>query len=125
MTRILIPTTGPSAAAETADYALQIAESLDAHLIVLHVMRPGHNREAGELTLSYFVEAAENYGTEVETHFAEGVLLDQIVDFAENNGVDLIVMGASQGTIVDKWISSDVRDNTSIPVLVIPYQIFD
>ena len=125
MTRILVPTSGPSAAAETADYAMQIADSLNATVVVLHVVRPGKTREAGELTMEYFAEAGENNEVNVVTHFAEGALLDTIIDFAEENDIDLIVMGASQGTIVDKWISSDVRDNTSIPVLVIPYQIFD
>ena len=125
MTRILVPTSGPSAAAETADYAMQIADSLNATAVVLHVVRSGKTREAGELTMEYFAEAGENNEVNVVTHFAEGALLDTIIDFAEENDIDLIVMGASQGTIVDKWISSDVRDNTSIPVLVIPYQIFD
>ena len=125
MTRILVPTSGPSAAAETADYAMQIADSLNATVVVLHVVRSGKTREAGELTMEYFAEAGENNEVNVVTHFAEGALLDTIIDFAEENDIDLIVMGASQGTIVDKWISSDVRDNTSIPVLVIPYQIFD
>ena len=125
MTRILVPTSGPSAAAETADYAMQIADSLNATVVVLHVVRSGKTREGGELTMEYFAEAGENNEVNVVTHFAEGALLDTIIDFAEENDIDLIVMGASQGTIVDKWISSDVRDNTSIPVLVIPYQIFD
>lgn len=124
MTKILVPTAGPTAAAEIADYTTQIADSLDAHLVVLHVLRIGQSREAGELTLSYFVDAAKNYDVKVETHMVEGAMLNRIIDFAEDNEIDLIVMGASHGSIVDEWISSDVRENTSVPVLVIPYQIF-
>ncbi|NIO42682.1 MAG: universal stress protein, partial [Burkholderiales bacterium] len=60
-----------------------------------------------------------------ECHSREGAVLDQIIEFAEQNEIDLIVMGASRGAIVDLWISSDVRDNTTIPVLMIPYQMVD
>jgi nucleotide-binding universal stress UspA family protein len=121
----MIPTSGPSAAAETADYAMQVADALDAEVVVLHVLRPGKARESGELTMSYFEEAAQQNEVNVETHIVEGLLIGTIIDFAEENDVDLIVMGASNGNIVDKWVSSDVRENTTIPVLIIPYQMFD
>ena len=125
MLRILVPTTGHSTAAETADYAMQVARATEAEVVALHVLRPGHSREAGELALEYFQSAGVEHDVNVESHFRQGVLVDQIIEFAEDQSIDLILMGASQGVVVDQWISSDVRYNTVIPVLVIPYQMFE
>lgn len=125
MHKILVPTAGHLTAAETADYAMQVAKAIDAAVVALHVVRPGHSREAGELALEYFQTAANEHQVPVDCHFREGVIVDQIIVFAEEQEIDLILMGASQGTVIDKWISSDVRTSTMIPVLVIPYQMFD
>jgi len=122
---ILIPTAGQTTARETADYAMQIAKSLDAKVIALHVIKPGKSSEAGELSLEYFAHAGEASGVEVECHFRTGAVINQIVDFAEENDIDLIVMGASEGRVIEQWLSSDVSQSTAIPVLVIPFQIFD
>ena len=48
MPTILIPTAGQTTARETADYAMQIAKSLDAKVVALHVVKPGMSTEAGE-----------------------------------------------------------------------------
>ncbi|MEM7783018.1 MAG: universal stress protein [Planctomycetota bacterium] len=125
MPKLLVPAAGQTAAAETADYAMQVAKALNAEVVPLHVVRPGHSKEAGELALEYFQKSCEESDVPLQCEFREGLIVDQIIDFAEENDVDLIVIGASRGTIVDKWLSLDVRDNTMVPVLVIPYQMFD
>ena len=123
--KMLVPTAGAASATETVEYVMQVAQAINADLLVLHVIRPGHSHEAGELTLETFKNAAEGAEINVDCHLREGGVIHQIIDFAEENEVDLIVMGASNGAIVDQWISSDVCGNTNIPVLVIPYQVFD
>lgn len=125
MTKILVPTAGCTAAAEAADYVMQIALAIGADVVVLHVIKPGGSKEAGELSLQYFADAGEKNDVHVECQFREGAVIHNIADFAEENDVDLIVMGASQGRVVDQWLSSDIRNSTSIPVLIIPFQIFD
>ena len=125
VTKILVPISGCSEAAESADYAIRVAKAINADVIVLQIIKPGKAKEAGELSLEYFTDAGEKHGVQVESHFREGAIIHQIVDFAEECGVDLIVMGASKGRVIDQWISSDVRGSTAIPVLVIPFQIFD
>ena len=125
MTKILVPTAGPTTAASIAEYMMQVAQSIDADIVALHVCRPGGSTEAAELSLDYFINAGREAGVVVESCVREGAVIHQIVDFAEQNAVDLIVMGASQGRVVDQWLSSDVRDQTCIPVLVVPYQMFD
>lgn len=103
---------------------MQVAASLDAEVVAMHVIKPGKAKEAGELSLEYFRKAGSAYDVDVECHFREGAVIHQIVYFAEENEVDLIVMGASSGRVLDQWLVSDIRENTEIPVLVIPYQIF-
>lgn len=125
MVTILVPAAGQTTAAETADYVMQVARSLDAKVIALHIVGTGKSTEAGELSLEYFKNAGQDHDIPVECCFRSGAVIDQIVDFAEENEVDLILMGASDGRVVDQWISSDVRDSTTIPVLVMPYQIFE
>ena len=121
--RILIPTAGIAAATETAEYIIQIAQAIEAKLYVLHVVRPGKSHEAAELCIEVFRETAKELDIEVEGIIVEGSIASQIVDFAEENNIDLIVMGASNGIVVDNWMSYDVCGMTAIPVLVIPYQI--
>ena len=125
MTKILVPTSGCAAARETADYVMQVARAISADVVTLHIIKTGGSKEAGELSLEYFANAAEENDVHVECQIRAGAVIQNIVDFAEENEVDLIVMGASQGRIIDQWLSSDVRSNTAIPVLVIPFQIFD
>lgn len=125
MLKILVPTAGQTAAKDTAEYAMQVASTLDADVIALHVIKPGNSKEAGELSLEYFINAGRDYDVNVETEFREGGVIRQIVDYAQEREVGLIVMGASRGRVVEKWLVSDVRESTDIPVLVIPYQIFE
>lgn len=125
MLKILVPTAGQAAAAETADYVVKVAKSIGAEVIALHVVRIGGSREPGELSLEYFTTAGKENEVPVKCHFREGAVIHQIVDFAEENEVDLIVMGASEGHVIEQWVSADVRGSTTIPVLVIPYQIFE
>lgn len=121
--RILIPTAGVAAAMETADYVFEIANAIDAEVFVLHVVRPGKSREAGELCIEIFCESGKEAGVPIQGEISEGSTAHQIVDFAEENKIDLIIMGASNGVVVDDWMSSDVCGMTLTPVLVIPYQI--
>lgn len=121
--KILIPTAGVAAATETAEYVMSVASALDAEVVVLHVVRPGKSRESGELCLEVFEQAGKENAVSLSGQIVEGSIAQQIVDYAEENTIDLIVMGASNGTVVDNWMSSDVSSMTAIPVLVIPYQI--
>lgn len=124
MLKILVPTAGQAAAEDTADYAMQVARALNADILALHVIKRGNAKEAGELSLQYFTDAGKTYAVDVETEFREGAVIKEIVGFAAEREVDLIMMGASHGSVLDQWLASDVRENTEVPVLVIPYQIF-
>ena len=95
MLKILVPTAGQTAAKDTAEYAMQVASTLDADVIALHVIKPGNSKEAGELSLECFINAGRDYDVNVETEFREGGVIRQIVDYAQEREVCLLYTSPS------------------------------
>ena len=52
----------------------------------------------------------------------KGDIVPTIIKFAEKEGADLIIMGASEGKVVAEWVSAGVMEKTKIPVVVIPHK---
>lgn len=125
MKKILVPVSGSNNAPESAAYAMKIANAVNAEIHVLHVVRP--NAESGNSadSLKMFELASDKSNIPFTSVTVHGKVVDQIIEYAESNDVSLILMGASNGFVVDKWISNEVLGQTAIPVLVMPYQIFD
>lgn len=120
--RILVPTSGVSPARQTAVYVMEIALALRSDVLALHVVRPGHSSEVGELCLEIMENAAKEANVSIECLLCQGPVIDEIISVAEEQEVGLIVMGASEGFVVDRWLSSEVCGNTRVPVVLIPYQ---
>jgi len=118
--KILVPTAGTKPARENADYILYIAKKLKAEVSVIHILDIGEESPGGEEALNIFKEEAENWDVKVTTHLIEGNVVPTIVDFAEEENVNLIIMGASRGRIIADWIVTDILDKTKIPVVIIP-----
>ena len=121
MARILIPMTGTIAMAETIDYATQIADSLDAKVIVLSVS-PHEVPLSNKSIFGSFEESAKEPKVKFEIQSANGAALESTVDYAEKHAVDLIVLGAG---ITNQFKSSEIRNRSSIPVLLIPFPMFE
>ncbi len=125
MRKILVPTANAASAYETAEYVMAIAKALDAELHVLHVMRDESEIETAEASLKVFELASEEPGVRVKGSLRVGNVVHEIVDYAEKNEIDLVVMGASNGEVVERWLSYDVLGRSAVPVLVMPFQIFE
>lgn len=125
MKKILVPVSGTQSAYESAEYAMKIAKATNAVIHVLHVIGPGEEPEVMTDSLKLFELASEEANVQVQGLAVTGKIVDQIIDYAESNDIALILMGASNGLVVDKWVSHEVLGQTAIPVLVMPYQIFD
>ena len=123
MNQILVPTSGTTAAYESADYVMQIAQAIGAEVHILHVVSTDDDGEADE-PLKMFEMASEFNQVKVRGVIRYGNVVKEIIDYAENNHINLVLMGASNGEVVEKWLGHDVLGHTSIPVLVMPYQIF-
>jgi nucleotide-binding universal stress UspA family protein len=124
--KVLVPTAGPVPARERADDIMRIARNLNSELVIIHILTPEHvnnslKRSEGEEALEIFVEAAGRKGIRISTELIEGEVVKSIIDYSEANGIDLIVMGASEDQIVAEWIISDLKKNSKVPVVVVPY----
>jgi nucleotide-binding universal stress UspA family protein len=119
--KILVPTAGPLPAKQNARYIVNVAKRLGAGIIALHILKEGERMEKGEEALSIFSKAGQNAEVNVVKKIKKGDMVSSIIDTAEEESADLVIMGASQGKVVAEWVSADVMGKTTIPVLVIPH----
>jgi len=122
---ILVPTTGFIPAKENADYIVNIAKMLGAEIIALHILKEEGRAEEGEEALGPFSEAGRNAEVNVTTMLTKGDVISGIIEFAEKESADLIIMGASRGQVVSEWLSADLMGKTTTPVVVIPQAFQD
>jgi len=118
--RILVPTAGIVPAAEKANYILEIAKKLKADITVLHILDLAETSD-GEKALKIFEDLGKEFGVNVKTILKEGNVVPCIVECAEDEKTNLIIMGASEGRIIAEWIVSQVLEKSNVPVVIIPY----
>lgn len=106
---VLVPTDGSEGARRGMEHALDVAEKYGATVHVLHVVDErsvsatpalGSDElaiekieEEAELLLSEIAGAADDAGLESVCSCERGVPHERILAYAEENGIDLIVMG--------------------------------
>lgn len=147
--RILIPTDGSDVAEVAVEHAVDLANKYDADLHALYVadteainltlgteqvdrIREGRFGEMPELrddaeaATGHVSEVAAEVGIDVTEHHSGGVPHKMIVKYAEENDVDLIVMGSHGRTRVGKVVLGSVTAktlrSTHIPTLVVDYK---
>ncbi|MEF8780498.1 MAG: universal stress protein [Haloferacaceae archaeon] len=134
---ILAPTEGSPCANTGIERAIDVAADSGATLHALYVVdqglgRPGdwdivvERQEAeGEEALDAAGDLGERAGVEVEKHLRRGNPAQEIVGFAEGNGVDVIVMGTCGRSGFDRIKTAGsttervIRAST-VPVLAVP-----
>jgi nucleotide-binding universal stress UspA family protein len=95
-------------------------------MIVIHVRSKGSKLGEKEEKEAFriFEEAAEKAGVEVETKLVEGDVVQSILEAADDEEVDLIVMGATAEPELKKWIKGnvliEVMERATVPVTIIP-----
>jgi len=118
--RLLVPTAGKQPASEMADAVISIAKNLAADLVPLHIVRDGETEAAALQGPLVLTEAARDAGINAMPATRHGQVVDVIIDTAERFEVNLIVMGVSEGRVVNQWLSADVMKRCQVPVVVIP-----
>ena len=136
-TRILVPTDGSSAAAHAVTHALNLAEELGATLNVLYVVEEHGLRDRlqgmdkieveleahGRRAVDSVVERATERGLSVETFIRHGTAYKEIIQFAADHDVDMIVMGTHGRTGLDRALMGSVSDHvvrlSSVPVVTV------
>ncbi len=109
---------------------LRVVEPIALHGYLPREMAEGAYRDARETAeiqaKDYLNEKAEKLKAEgvlVETDITDGLPADEILSYAEEKGVDLIVMSTHGKTGVSRWFSGSVAEKvvsqSLIPVLVV------
>lgn len=121
MKRILVAYDGSAPATRAFEFALELARRFDSALSVVSVARPPEPPDEVE-TEAVIESAKEHYenafeglraraaeaGVPVTFAFAVGHPAEQIVNYAENHGVDHIVMGHRGKTFYRRWLLGSV-----------------
>lgn len=146
--RILVPTDGSDVAEAAVDHALDLAERYDAEVHALYVvdidsvnfslgteqvdrLRQGRFDEMDELkeradeATGVVAGRGADRGVEVVEHVSGGRPHKVIADYAEDHGIDLIVMGSHGRAGVRRALLGSVTErtlrSTHVPVLVVDY----
>jgi nucleotide-binding universal stress UspA family protein len=121
--RLLVPTAGRQPAREMADAVVRIAVSLGADIVPLHIVREGETEATALKGPLVLAEAAREAGVNAIPATRQGQIVDAIIDTAERFDVSLIVMGVSEGRVVDEWVSADVMHHCQVPVVCVPVSV--
>ena len=127
---ILVATDGSTQAQRAADHALGLGRALDADvhaLVVLTIgltkrdqIRADPEREADEL-LATIKETGDEKGVAVTTETRTGDPCQTIVEVTTERDADLVIMGATVGSKVDRLIHGSttqcVANSSPVPVL--------
>ncbi len=139
--RILLAVDGSERAARAASVAFEIAEMTGSTLFIIHVvpipsvqqialMTDGDSEEIkkkyaenGRRLLEGYKKAAEEYNLTVEILLEEGRPANRIIDHANNENMDLVVMGSRgprTGIRLDMGaVTESVVEHTECPVIIV------
>jgi nucleotide-binding universal stress UspA family protein len=70
-----------------------------------------HLRIEGEEAIAYVENAGRAENVEIESVILEGNPANEIVDFAEKNDIELIVMGSHGKTGIQRFLIGSVAEN--------------
>ena len=138
--KILIATDGSAGAKKAADAGLEIERLSGAKVHTAYVIDTStyssvpkdprweeamytQFRELGKEATSYVEEKAKEAGVEAEAVLIEGHPAEEIINFAERGGVDLIVMGSLGKSQIERFLIGSVSEkvvrNSKVPVLIV------
>lgn len=139
---ILFPTNGGKASERAAEDAVELAETHDATLHVLYVVDEKvytaysgdeyvHDsegletglRQEGEEAVNAVAEGAREHGVDVTTIVRDGVPHEEIIEYNEEIGADLLVMGTKDRPGEYRQLLGSVTERvlrtTSTPLVVV------
>ncbi|TMT86933.1 universal stress protein [Haloterrigena sp. H1] len=135
---LLLATDGSDAAHRATEQGIELAAQLDATLHVLSVSEDGPQAENKQDRLrtdpeeeaataaDEAKEAADREGVDATTDIRHGVPQEQIVDYAETNPVDMVIVGTAGRSGLDHLLSGSVAEeivrNSPVPVLTVRAQ---
>lgn len=136
--KIMIATDGSEPARKAIEKGVNLAKITGAKLYAVYVIIPTahsardfgwekvameHFSSEGQGATRFVEDAAKAADVEVESVLLEGHPADEIIKFAEQNGIEMIVMGTLGKTGLDRFLLGSVAENvvrnSKVPVLVV------
>lgn len=138
--KILIATDGSETAREAANFGIEMVGCSGAKIYVVYVVdtRPYRSvpldqiwskdvlnefEREGHEAASYIENLAKPYGVEVESRVLKGDPAEKILNFAEDNNVDMIIVGSfGKGRyerLVIGSVSEKIVRHSKVPVMVV------
>ncbi len=134
--RILLPTDGSETTDKAMRQALDIAETYDAALHVLSVvdrsaippdvradMLYDELEQSANKAVADIESKAADAGVDVETSIVSGTPHRAILDYTEDNDIDLLVMGTHGRKGLDRYLLGSVTEKivrlSDVPVLTV------
>lgn len=132
---VLIPTDGSKGVERAVEHGLDIAQKYDATVHALYVVDTSYSftgawdslgnalKKRGEEATKKIAEQGEEMGVEVERETDIGVPHKIILEYAKNDGIDLIVMGTHGksriGEVIIGSVTQRVVRKSEVPVLTV------
>jgi len=138
--RILVPTDGSTASEGAVDHAIELAKQYDSTVHALYVIDTGAYsslemgseivaealEEEGEKAVGAVADAGAAAGVDVETDVEHGIAHREILNYANEHAVDLIVMGTHGRTGVGRFLLGSVAEkvvrSAEMPVMTVRSQ---
>lgn len=122
---ILVPTDGSEVAERAGTVAVRMAELFGADLTVISVREPG-SEERAKQAVTEIEGSATEAGLTVQTEIIddeESAIHRAIIDYAEERGVDVVVMGTQGRTGIGRFLLGSVAQQTlqesPIPIVTV------
>src|SRR5208283_1945933 len=127
--KIMVATDGSELVKQAVKSAVEIAKVSEAKLYAINVIAMGsysiiHSLDEkwkktmkkqltikGEKATAYVENVGNVANIDVESVILEGNPANEIIDFAENNDIDLIVMGTHEKTELQRFLVGSVAEN--------------
>ena len=130
---VLIPTDGSDPARKAMETGIDLAAEHDATVHGLYTVEPTYAAESGQVTetlqrkgeriVSDVAEAAEARGLAAVTEVWTGTPHEEILDYAAENDIDVIVMGTHGRTGLGRYLLGSVTQKvvrlSEVPVLTV------
>ncbi len=139
--KILLPIDGSKHALKAAEHAFWLADNSHGEIIALHVVETSSFsdirardlkkemkemlKDEGDQTLEELMEFSQkkNFQGNITAKVEEGSPAEKILHLAEDDSVDLVVMGTSGKHGIDRFLIGSVAEkvvrNSTSPVLVV------
>lgn len=136
--KIMIATDGSVSVRKAVKMGIEIAKLSGADVYAVYVVAPGAYsvrdfgwekslsdflHAQGEKAITFVEDEGKSQGVKVKPVLLEGNPANRILEFAENEGIELIVMGTLGRTGLDKFLLGSVSEkvvrHSKIPVMVV------